>query len=212
MSKVTAVKRLLAASVVLAATLMAAVPSSASGSGPWWKRLKSQQPKAERYLEQTRYSKIRAGGARVYVPVSVETTRATVTDFDHYDDMISRFEEARIVGKRGDQTDVFLKLPILGGKSHLSAVVRFDAPRKVADDEYIITGDMISGNFREFRVTYHLTQVDNEGTVLDLKLLMDPKVPRVLAPKGYLEEEAASASDGAVRRLRDHSRRRAARG
>ena len=197
--------------LVLSAFLLGVAPMTASGSTPIWKRLKAKHPKTEKYLEQTPHSNVRAGGARVYIKAPLEATRATVTDFDHYDNMISRFEDARVIGKHGDQTDVYLKLPILGGRSHLSTVVRFDAPKRPAKDEYVITGTMIRGDFRQFRVSYHLKQVDDEGTMLTLRLLLDPKVPRVLAPKAYIEKEAASASDTAVRRLRDHSQKRAKR-
>ncbi len=202
-------KRIALPLLVISAFLLAAVPLTASGSTPIWKRLKAKHPKTEKYLEQTPHSRVKAGGARVYVKAPLDATRATVTDFDHYDDMISRFEDAKIVGRHGDQTDVYLKLPILGGKSHLSTVVRFDPPQQLSNDEVVISGKMLRGDFRDFRVTYHLKQVDDEGTLLDLTLLMDPKVPRVLAPKGYIENEAASASDTAVRRFRDHSQKRA---
>jgi ribosome-associated toxin RatA of RatAB toxin-antitoxin module len=203
------VKRVPLTFLIVSGFLLAAVPVTASGSTPIWKRLKAQHPRTEKYLEKTPDSQIRAGGARVYVKAPLDDTRATVTDFDHYDDMISRFEDAKIVGRHGNQTDVYLRLPILGGRSHLSTVVRFDPPQQVSKDEIIINGKMIKGDFRSFRVKYHLTQVDEEGTMLDLTLLMDPKVPRLLAPKGYVENEAASASDTAVRRLRDNSQKRA---
>jgi ribosome-associated toxin RatA of RatAB toxin-antitoxin module len=195
--------------LLISASLLAAVPVTASGSTPIWKRLKAKHPRTEKYLEQTPHSSVKAGGARVYVKAPLDATRATVTDFDHYDDMISRFEDARIVGRHGDQTDVYLRLPILGGKSHLSTVVRFDPPQQLSKNEVVINGKMLEGDFRDFRVTYHLTQVDDEGTLLNLTLLMDPKLPRVLAPKGYIEKEAASASDTAVRRFRDQSQKRA---
>ena len=202
-------KRLLLALIISSASLVAALPITASGSTPIWKRLKAKHPQTEKYLEQTPHSSVKAGGARVYVKAPLDATRATVTDFDHYADMISRFDDAKVVGRHGDQTDVYLSLPILGGRSHLSTVVRFDPPQELSKNEIVINGRMIKGDFRDFRVTYYLKQVDDEGTLLNLTLLMDPKLPRVLAPKGYIENEAASASDTAVRRFRDQSQKRA---
>ncbi len=207
----TVKRRPLLALLVLAAISTSAVPMTASGSSPIWKRLKAKHPRTEKYLEQLPDSSLKAGGARVYVKAPLAATRTIVTDFEHYDDMISQFEDAKVVGRNGDQTDVYLKMPILGGKSHLSTVVRFDPPQQIAPDELVIRGRMLDGDFRDFRVTYHLKQVDDEGTQLNLTLLMDPKLPRLLAPKSYIEQEAASASDTAIRRIRDHSQRLAKR-
>src|SRR5689334_23786653 len=63
-----------------------------------------------------------AGAARARVASTHETLRSVVTDYAHYSQIITRFEKARIVGKVGQQTDVYLEVPILHGATKVWAV------------------------------------------------------------------------------------------
>lgn len=196
----TIVQRIRFATLTL---LLASTPlligTTASAEGSVWKRLKGIHPRTEKYTAAD------AGGARVYVRANEATLKSTVTDFAHYAEMISLFEEAKIVGKNGEQTDVYLKVPILKGRSRIWAVLRFDPPRKAPDGTTVLEGHMIKGNVRRFDAVYRFRQVDAEGSELSLEMQIVPTLP---APRSYIVSESADASDTAVRRLRDNAQRR----
>jgi hypothetical protein len=163
-------------------------------------RLARIRPKAEQYTLKVPNSRIETGAARVHVKAPLETTKSTVTDYAHYSAMIETFDQAKVVGKQGNQTDVYLRVPILNGAARIWAVMRFEPPRKVGGDEYVVAGKMVKGNVDRFEATYRIRRIDDQNTQLNLEMLIVPNLP---FPGSVVTAWVARASDRAVRRLRD---------
>src|SRR5689334_1130015 len=100
----------------------------------------SNSRKVERY--EVAGNGARAGAARTVVEAPREVVRSVVTDYNRYTDFITRFRSAKIVGKSGDKTDVYLQVPIMNGTVKIWAVVRFDPPKQVGND-LVITSKML---------------------------------------------------------------------
>ena len=186
--------RLLVLSIALVA-----VPLPASSNPPVWKRLKDNYPKTEEYLTG------RGGAARTYVKAPLQEAVATVTDYDAYERMISRFKEARVVARHGEKTDVFVRVPIMNGTTEVWATVRVDPPVQVSKDEYVIYGRMVEGNVRDFNLVYRLSRADDDGTQLAMEMVIIPRFP---VPRALVKREVSGAASNAVVRFRRHSERR----
>lgn len=193
-------------SVVLLTAVMATSSLVQAESTEESRRLEQLLPKAERYSVKTPVSSVEAGSARTVVKSSLQDARFTITDFANYSKMISTFEEARIVGKTGDQTDVYLRVPILKGAAKVWAVMRFNPPKKVSDDELVMTASMVKGNVRQFEATYRLKKIDDKKTQLNLEMLLVPYIP---APGYLITREVSDASDEAVCHFRAYAEKRA---
>src|SRR5690349_6362989 len=114
-----------------------------------------------------------AGAARARVASTHDTLRSVLTDYGHYSQIITRFEKARIVGKVGQQTDVYLEVPILHGATKVRAVVRFDPPKTEGTD-LVIRGRMVKGNVKRLDSTWRVRKVDETSADLVLELLIVP--------------------------------------
>jgi ribosome-associated toxin RatA of RatAB toxin-antitoxin module len=148
-----------------------------------------------------------AGAARARVASTHDTLRSVLTDYGHYSQIITRFEKARIVGKVGQQTDVYLEVPILHGATKVWAVVRFDQPKTEGSD-LVIRGRMVKGNVKRLDSTWRVRKVDETSADLVLELLIVPDVP---APNSLIVSEVRRAAARAVSGARAEAERRARR-
>jgi len=146
-----------------------------------------------------------AGGARVIVQAPQKVVRSVVTDFGRYEDFITRFNAAKIVGKVGDKTDVYLQVPIMKGAVKIWAVVRFDPPKANGSDE-IIVGKMVKGNVKRLDARWKIKRIDDQRTELSLELLILPELP---VPESLRVSELRYAAFKAVSGTRDEAERRA---
>ncbi|HVU02703.1 MAG TPA: SRPBCC family protein [Polyangiaceae bacterium] len=160
---------------------------------------------AQRYQVQTPFSDIKAGAAKTQVHAPLGVVHSVVTDFGRYAEHISKFEKAKVVGRHGDQTDVYLQVPILKGAAKVWAVVRFDAAKKTGSgDDEVIVGRMLKGNVKRLDATWHLSRVDDSTTTLDLELLIVPDFV-IPVPGSLVSGEVAYAAEKAVVGLRSRS-------
>lgn len=157
---------------------------------------------SERYEVQKLESGIKAGAARITVQAPRAVVEKVVRDYRRYEKFISPFEKSRVIGRDGDRTDVYLRVPILKGAAHIWAVVRFDAPKKIDGDTEVITGHMLKGNVQRLDAEWRLTRIDDNSTQVDLVLLIVPKLP---LPSSMVTGEAAYAADRAVTGARNRS-------
>jgi ribosome-associated toxin RatA of RatAB toxin-antitoxin module len=191
--------------LVAALGLALATPSASAKPTEEAQRLMKKRD-AERYEVQTPHSSIKAGAARVAVKATPEAVRKVVTDFKSYPEFISKFEKARVVGKDGDKTDVYLQVPILKGAAKVWAVVRFDPPKSVNGEE-LVAGTMLKGNVKRLDATWRIKKIDDGNTQLNLELLIVPKLP---FPGSLVTGEVAYAADEAVTGSRDRAEKQAA--
>jgi ribosome-associated toxin RatA of RatAB toxin-antitoxin module len=192
---------LLKLTAVLALLLVA--PGAAAKPTQEQERLMKKRD-TERYEVQTPHSSIKAGAARAAVKAPVETVRKVVTDYKNYPEFIKKFEKARVVGKEGDKTDVYLQVPILKGAAKIWAVVRFE-PVKSINGEDVIMGSMVKGNVKRLDATWRIKKIDTDNTQLNLELLIVPKLP---VPGSLVTGEVAYAADEAVKGSRNRSEKK----
>jgi ribosome-associated toxin RatA of RatAB toxin-antitoxin module len=179
------------------ATLGIALASAAAASDG------SQPRKTERYDVKTQG--LSAGAARTVVLAPDGVVRSVVTDFSKYDSFISRFKQAKVVGKVGDKTDVYLQVPIMNGAVKIWAIVRFDPPKQSGNDQ-VISGKMVKGNVKRLDAVWRIHKVNDESTELRLELLIVPDLP---VPESLVLPEVRYAADKAVSGTRDEAERRA---
>jgi len=149
---------------------------------------------AERYEVKTEHSSTKAGAARVHVAASSADVKKVITDFKNYSKFISKFDKAKVVGRDGDKTDVYLQVPILKGAAKIWAVVRFE-PIKTVNGEEILQGHMVKGNVKRLDAWWRVKKIDDNNTQLNLELLILPKLP---VPGSLVTGEVAYAADEAV--------------
>ena len=156
---------------------------------------------AERYEVQTDRSSTKAGAARVHVAAPVSQAKKIASDFKNYSKFITQFEKAKVVGRKGADTDVYLQVPILKGAAKVWAVVRF-SPLKTVNGEERLEGRMIKGNVSYLDAVWRIKKIDDENTQVNLELLIVPKFP---APSSLVTRQARYAADEAVMGLRNRA-------
>ncbi len=180
--------------VFIALTFVGAAPASAA-----------DRPDPERYESQTPVSEVKAGGSRDTVHAPIDVVRHIVTDFDGYSAYIKRFEKAKVIGRHGDKTDVYLQVPIMKGAAKVWAVIRFDPPRpNGTGDDVVVTGKLLKGNVKRLDARYHISKIDDQNTKLDLQLLIVPDFV-IPVPNRLATSEASYAASRAVLGLRNAS-------
>jgi ribosome-associated toxin RatA of RatAB toxin-antitoxin module len=158
----------------------------------------------QRFDVRVKNSDWSAGAARARVLAKKDVLKAVVTDYAHYKTIITRFRQARVVGRVGDKTDVYLEVPILKGAAKVWAIVRFEPPALEGSDE-VVRGKMIKGNVKRLDAVWRIRAVDASSAELDLELLIVPDLP---APRSLVLGEVRSAAARAVWGAREEAERR----
>lgn len=151
-----------------------------------------------RYSVRTSASSIEAGAARVRVNAPANSVLGIVTDYGHWDQVITRFEKVRVVGRTPNTVDVYMQVPILKGAAKIWAVVRFDPPKFVGAEQ-VIEGHMVKGNVDRLDAKWRVAALDESTSELHLEMLIVPKLP---VPGSLVTGEVAYAADKAVLDLR----------
>jgi ribosome-associated toxin RatA of RatAB toxin-antitoxin module len=186
---------------LLGCTLFSSVSvAAAPGPGPELQKWR----KVDRFDVKTPYSDTNAGAARVNVDAPEEVVRNVVLDYKNYASFISRFEKARIVGRSGDKTDVYLQVPILKGAAKVWAIVRFEPVKQVGGGE-VVEGHMVKGNVKRLDATWRLKKLDEVTTQVVLELLIVPDMP---VPDSLVVPEVRFAAAKAVEGSRDEAEKR----
>jgi ribosome-associated toxin RatA of RatAB toxin-antitoxin module len=186
---------------LLACTLFSSV-SVAAAPAPGPELQKWRQ--VDRFDVKTPYSDTNAGAARVNVDAPEDLVRSVVLDYKNYANFISRFEKARIVGRSGDKTDVYLQVPILKGAAKVWAIVRFEPVKQVGGGE-VVEGHMVKGNVKRLDAIWRLKKLDDVTTQVVLELLIVPDMP---VPDALVVPEVRFAAAKAVEGSRDEAEKR----
>lgn len=161
---------------------------------------------ARRYQVQMPYSDIKAGAAHTEIRAPLEVVRSIVTDYARWGEHIKRFDKAHVIGRHGDQTDVYLQVPVMKGAAKVWGVVRFDAPKTGNNGEEVIVGRLLKGNIKRLDARFRLSRIDDQRTALDLELLIVPDFI-VPLPKSLVTDELEYAAEKAVQGVGDTSER-----
>ncbi|HET9958765.1 MAG TPA: SRPBCC family protein [Polyangiaceae bacterium] len=183
--------------------ILRAAALTATLSGAAAAQADARERPVERY--DVRTAGTSAGAARTVVRAGDGVVRSVVTDFSRYPDFISRFKTAKVIGKSGDKTDVYLQVPILNGAVKIWAVVRFDPPKEVNGGQ-VVSGKMLKGNVKRLDAVWRIQPLDAESTELKLELTIVPDLP---VPEAVVLPEVRYAAAKAVSGTRDEAERRA---
>ncbi len=162
-----------------------------------------QTRKAERYSVKVPGSSIAAGAARVHVAAPLCALVYSLTDFEHYPEIIREFEQAKVLRKKDAKnptTDVYVRVPILNDTVKIWAVLRFEEPSKVSENEYLVRAKLVKGNVERFDLGFRVRRIDDDDSQLDVEMLIVPKLP---FPGSLITSEVARAADKTTRRFRD---------
>lgn len=181
----------------------ALIAPSAHGDSAEAKRLMKSRD-SERYEVKTEHSSTKAGAARVHVATPTTQVKKVISDFKNYSKFISKFDKSKVVGRKGNNTDVYLEVPIMKGAAKIWAVVRFE-PVKTVGGEEVLEGHMLKGNVKRLDAWWRVKKIDDANTQLNLELLIVPKLP---VPGSVVTGEVAYAADTAVMGSRDRAEKK----
>lgn len=161
-----------------------------------------------RYEVETPYSDTKAGAARVVVEAPASLLRKIITDFRKYPKLTPRFEKVKVVGRDGDRTDVYLRVPILKGATTIWVVLRFEPVREV-DGVLMLEAHMVKGNVKRMDTLWKIRPLEDERCEISLEMHV---LPKIFAPSSVITAEAGTAAERAVHgaRRRAEKKRKAA--
>ncbi len=155
---------------------------------------------AKRYRLPTAESAIDTGGAIILVQAPMEQVLAEVLRFDNYKNIFPRIEDTRVVARRGDTTDLYLRAPVLDGSMTIWAITRFSKPRPWGDHGQQVSSRLVKGNLDAWRGQWKLEPVTEKQTALRIELYIDVQLP---VPDAWVTPELMWAAGKAVTAIRD---------
>jgi ribosome-associated toxin RatA of RatAB toxin-antitoxin module len=149
-------------------------------------------------------SSIPAGAAKIDVAADAQLVTEIIQDFGNYSRLSDKFEKARVIGRNGADTDVYMQVPILKGAAKIWAVMRF-TPVRNSNGDQILAGHMVKGNVKRLDAKWTVRSAGARQSHVELELLIVPKLP---VPSSLVTSETAYAADKAVTGVRDRAERR----
>jgi hypothetical protein len=144
----------------------------------------------------------RYGHAEALVQAPLAAVRSHITNFAAYKQLVpDKFNNARIIGRQGDRTDVYFQVAVMHGAVTLWQILRF-SPLRTVNGEEVLEGRFVRGNVKDAHVVFSIHAVDDNLTVLKMDLLIVPTIP---APQSALDEELRDAAMDAVKALHDRA-------
>lgn len=145
----------------------------------------------------------RYGHAEALVEATPEQLAKTATEFGKYRELHRKFKTARVIGKEGDQTDVYMRYPVQIGPMtiELYEVMRF-APDRTVGGTHIIEARGIKGDMKRGHTIITIKPVDAKHSLLQVDILLVPTLP---APQSYVDEELRDGAEDFVDGLRDRA-------
>lgn len=148
--------------------------------------------KAERY-----------GHAEALVAAPADQVARAAADFAHYRELHKKFSTARIVGKEGDMTDVYMRYPVSIGPMRIEfyEVMRFG---KVASNGsmHVLEGRGVKGDMKQGHTVITVKPVDATHSLLAVDILLVPAMP---APQSLIDEELRDGAQDFVNGLKDRT-------
>ena len=142
----------------------------------------------------------RYGHAEGLISAPVETVRARLLDFGHYQDLAGpKFKSVKVVDKQGQSTDVYFQLPIMRGMVTIWYITRFPPLRPTSTGD-VVEGTFVKGNIKNMHIAFTVRPgPDEKSSVMLCDLVLKPNVP---APQSALDEELRDACGDAINSVR----------
>jgi hypothetical protein len=187
----------------------AAAPASPAAPAP---APPARDPQVARLLEAKKTlhwnqtlgtSKDRYGHAEALVEATADQVAKTATDFGKYRELHRKFKTARVIGKEGDQTDVYMRYPVQLGPMtiELYEVMRF-SPDRTNGGTHTIEARGIKGDMKRGHTLITVRPVDAKHSLISVDILLVPTLP---APQSYVDEELRDGAEDFVDGIRDKS-------
>lgn len=193
----------------LAAFVLAALPAVAYADAP------PADPQVQRLLDAKKTLKWnfapagtsdRYGHAEALVDAPAEKVAKVVTDFGRYKELHRKFATARVVGKEGDATDVYMRYPVHIGRFTVEfhEVMRFASPRQESGAQ-IVEGRGVQGDMKQGHTRITVKPIDDKHALLTVDVLLVPKIP---APQVLIDEELRDGAEDYVNGIKDRAQGR----
>ena len=142
------------------------------------------------------------GHAETLVDAPADKVRDTAVQYGKYKDFHRKFATARVIGKDGDNTDVFMKLAVKIGffKIDQWEVMRFGPPRPLPGGAFVVEGRGVRGNMKDGHMIITMRPIDAKHSLLKVDLLLVPSLP---APQSMIDEELRDAALDFANGLKD---------
>ena len=147
--------------------------------------------------------KDRYGHAEALVDAPADKLAKTAGEFGKYKELHRKFATARVIGKEGDQTDVYMRYPVQIGPVtiELYEVMRF-SPDRASGTAHIIEARGIKGDMKRGHTLITIKPVDAKHSLIEVDILLVPVLP---APQSYVDEELRDGAQDFVNGLRDRA-------
>jgi carbon monoxide dehydrogenase subunit G len=194
-------------------SLLVALPAVARADAePPSQQDRPRDPQVQRLLEAKKtlkwnYSPAgrseRYGHAEALVAAPAEKVAKIATDFAHYRELHRKFATARVVGKEGENTDVYMRYPVYIGpmKVEFYEVMRFGSVRATGD-AHVLEGRGIKGDMKQGHTVITVKPVDATHSLLSVDVLLVPNIP---APQSLVDEELRDGAQDFVNGLKDRA-------
>jgi hypothetical protein len=145
--------------------------------------------------------KDRYGHAEALVDAPADKLAKTAVEFGKYKELHRKFATARVIGKEGDQTDVYMRYPVTIGPLtiELYEVMRF-GPDRASAGTHVIEARGIKGDMKRGHTLITIRPVDAKHSLIEVDILLVPVLP---APQSYVDEELRDGAQDFVNGLRD---------
>lgn len=149
----------------------------------------------------------RYGHAEALVEAPADKLAKSVVDFGHYKELHRKFSTARVVGKEGDNTDVYMRYPVRIGALTIEfhEVMRFGLLRS-NNGTHTLEGNGLKGDMKQGHTLITVKPVDAKHSLIEVDILLVPKIP---APQSMIDEELRDGAEDFVNGLKDRTQGRA---
>jgi len=203
------IPRFLLAALALAA-IPAIAPAARADEPPPAPADPAKDPQVARLLQAKKTLKMnqpmgpindRYGHAEALVEATPEQLVKTATEFSKYRELHRKFKTARVIGKEGDQTDVYMRYPVQLGPMtiELYEVMRF-SPDRTTGGTHTIEARGIKGDMKRGHTLITVRPVDAKHALITVDILLVPTLP---APQSYVDEELRDGAEDFVDGIRD---------
>lgn len=195
---------------------MAMLPATARADGPPAPAPKdaakdpAKDPQVARLLEAKKTlnwnhvlgtGRDRYGHAEAIVDAPADKVAKTATEFGQYRHLHRKFATARVIAKEGDQTDVYMRYPVVIGpvRIEMYEVMRF-GPLRASGTAQVLEARGVKGDMKRGHTVITVKPIDAKHSLLEVDILLVPTLP---APQSYVDEELRDGAQDFVNGLKD---------
>jgi ribosome-associated toxin RatA of RatAB toxin-antitoxin module len=139
------------------------------------------------------------GRASGVIDAPTATVLKTVTDYEHYDEFMPHFKQAKVLSHRGNDALVYMEADIIKKTTKLWAQLKIRQLPSQGTTQ-IVEAKMLKGNMDQFVARWELTPVaGGKRTLVDFRILVEPDLP---LPSVLFSAENKKAAGRSVKALR----------